>query len=163
MRSVGIDLAGLEKNPTGFCILDFNKKEGIVTKILFTDNEIIKETRDAHPDIVCIDAPLSFPKSDYFRTSDILLRQKGFRPLSPMLPAMKVLTERGIGLQARLQQLGFKVIEVFPRATERILGLEKERRANEHKYDALLCALTGKFYLEGKYELVGGEIVIPKV
>ena len=163
MISVGIDLAGLEKNPTGFCVLEFNGNDKTKAKILFRTEDIIKATREASPDVVCIDAPLSLPKSGYFRISDIQLRQRGFRPLSPMFPAMKILAQRGMYIQARLKSLGLRVIEVFPRATESILGLEKERRVNEHMYDALLCALTGKYYLKGEYEILGDEIVIPKV
>ncbi len=77
-----------------------------------------------------------------------------------------MLTKRAIKLASVFRRLGFKVIEVFPRATERVLGLKKEKRVNKDKYDALLCALTGKYYLLGKYELIGDEkegIVIPSV
>jgi predicted nuclease with RNAse H fold len=79
---------------------------------------------------------------------------------------MLILVERGIKLASKLRELGYKCIEVFPRATEKILGLKKERRVNKDKYDALLCALTGKYYLNGKYEAVGdeeGQIVIPLI
>lgn len=163
MISVGVDLAGLEKNPTGFCKLEFGDREKTDVKILFSDKDIIREVKESKPNIVCIDAPLSLPKTGYFRRSEMILRSRGFKPLSPMFPAMKTLAKRGMMLQARIEQMGIKVIEGFPQATEKILGLEKEWRVNEHKYDALLCALTGKYYLLGKYELVGGETIIPKV
>ena len=39
MEIVGIDLAGVETRPTGFCWL--NKKLKAKTKILFTDKEIL--------------------------------------------------------------------------------------------------------------------------
>lgn len=162
MRAVGIDLAGLEKNPSGFCILEFNEKTKTNVELLFTTKEILEKTVELRPNVVAIDAPLSFPKKGYFRDSDIELRRRGFRPLSPLFPSMKLLTNRGILIKSQLNKRGIKVIEVFPRATESILGLKKEPRINEHMYDALLCALTGKFYLQNKYELVGGEIVIPK-
>ena len=55
----------------------------------------------------------------------------------------------------------YKVIEVFSRASEKILGLSKEPRKNKDEYDALLCALTAKAYLEGNYEDLDG-IIIPK-
>lgn len=52
--SVGVDLAGKDKNPTGFCVL---KNKIAVTKILHSDYEIMENTEKAKPDIVAIDAP----------------------------------------------------------------------------------------------------------
>jgi len=160
MKIVGLDLAGKEKNPTGFCLLKINEREETEIKLLYTDREIMEEIRKIKPDIICVDAPLSFPSDGYFRDSDIEMKRRGFKPLSPMFPAMRLLVKRGIKLK---EELGFRCIEVFPRATEKILGLKKEMGANKDKYDALLCALTGKYFLLGKYELVGKEIVVPKI
>ena len=68
-----------------------------------------------------------------------------------------------------------EVIEVYPHATK-IALCEKEgdeellraltKRApvkNEHEYDAILCAITAKFYYEGKYRAFGKEdkIIVP--
>jgi predicted nuclease with RNAse H fold len=78
-----------------------------------------------------------------------------------MFPGMKPLVKRAIRLVKRFKDRGHKVIEVFPRASEHILGLERSKRANEHVYDALLCALTGLAYLRGEYEDLEG-IIIPK-
>ncbi|MEM7826685.1 MAG: DUF429 domain-containing protein [Candidatus Aenigmatarchaeota archaeon] len=164
MRVVGIDLAGKEKNPTGFCLLIVsNQEESTETMLLYTDDEIIRESQKAAPDLICIDAPLSFPEHGYFRDSDIELKRRGFKPLSPLFPSMALLTKRGIKLKIRLEKMGYKIIEVFPMATEKILGLEKEKKANKDKYDSLLCALTGKYYLKNSYELIGNEIVLPRV
>ena len=58
MSIVGLDLAGVETRPTGFCILTDMKAE---TCDLFTDKEIIQKTVDAHPQVIAIDAPLSLP------------------------------------------------------------------------------------------------------
>lgn len=163
MKVIGIDLAGLEKNPTGFCILT---EKGSEAKTLFSDSKILKEIEkvEAKPDVIAIDAPFSFPKKGYYRNGDKLLQQEGFKCLSPRFPGMRPLVIRAMKLVRELRSRDFKVIEVFPRATERILGMSKEEKANEHEYDALLCALTGKYFLEGKYRSLGKEkIVIPKL
>ncbi|MFQ6055669.1 MAG: hypothetical protein ACE5J3_06785, partial [Methanosarcinales archaeon] len=114
------------------------------------------------PDLIAIDAPFSFPKTGYFREGDSLLRKEGFHPLSPKFPGMQPLVKRAIKIVKILREKNYKVIEVFPRASEKILGLDKEKKANKHEYDALLCALTGKHYLQGKFRSFGREgIVVP--
>jgi len=166
MKVIGIDLAGLERNPTGFCILT---DKGSEVKTVFSDNDIIKEIENASlepriPDIIAIDAPFSFPKKGYYRDGDKLLKQEGFHCLSPRFPGMRPLVIRAMKLVRELRSRDFNVIEVFPRASEKILGLQKERKANPHEYDALLCALTGKYFLEGKFRSMGKEkIIIPKL
>ncbi|MEM5870644.1 MAG: hypothetical protein QW758_01675 [Candidatus Aenigmatarchaeota archaeon] len=164
-KIVGIDLAGKEKNPSGYCLLEINDLEERVLKVLllYSDDEIIGEIEKDNPILICVDAPLSFPSKGYFRDSDLALISLGFRPLSPMLPGMKTLAERAIKLKSILEARGYKVIEVFPRATERILNLKKERRVNKDKYDAFLCAITGKYYLKNRFEILENEIVIPSV
>jgi len=164
MKIIGIDLSGKDKNPTGFCVFLIENESEKIEKLtlLCKDNEIIEEVKKENPCIICIDAPLSFPKSGYFRESDIELKKKGFKPLSPLFPGMKVLVERGIRLKQKFEENGYKVIEVFPRATERILRLSKEKKTNQDLYDAFLCALTGKYYLKNQYEILGNEIIIPK-
>jgi len=158
MKVAGIDLAGKAKNPTGFCILTESEAE---TSLLFDDEEIIREVELAKPDCIGIDAPFWLPRTGAWRPSDQKLLRGGFRPLSPLMPTMRLLTLRAIRLIKILINKGFKVIEVFPQATEKILNLSKEPRQNKDKYDALLCALTAKAYLEGKYEDLDG-IILPK-
>lgn len=165
MRSVGIDLAGLETNETGFCILDFNGEDKVVAKRLLTDREIIHEIEDINSekkiDVIAIDAPFNFPESGMYRPGDVKLKNRGFKPLSPMFPGMKPLTRRGKMLSKILRKDDYKVIEVFSQASEKVLGLNKSKAANEDEYDALICALTGKAFLKGNYENLDG-IVIPK-
>jgi hypothetical protein len=158
MRVVGIDLAGKEKNPTGFCILT---EKGAETMVFYYDRDIVEETEKANPDVVAIDAPFTFAPDSYFREGERLLMEMGFRPLSPNFPNMKPLVIRARRL---LKLLGrYKVIEVFPQASQKILGLAREKGASKDRFDALVCALTGKYYLEGKYIELGKEkIVIPK-
>lgn len=163
MRVVGLDLAGKPENPTGFCLLT---DEGAQTKLLYSDKEIIEEIEKAKPEAVAIDAPLWLPKLHGgklvpWRNCDQLLLKRGFRPLSPMLPTMQQLAHRAMKLVRELNARGYKSFETFPRATEKILGLSKEPRKNQDEYDALLCALAAKAYLEGRYEDLDG-IIVPK-
>lgn len=155
---IGIDLAGKDKNETGFCVL----KEGKTSaKVLFSNEELLEEIEKEKPDLIAIDAPFDFPSEGFFRNSDDLLRKRGFTPLSPVFRGMQPLVERAKVLVKILKDKNYKVIEVFPKATEHILGLNKDEKANDHEYDSLLCALTGKAYLENKYENLDG-IIIPK-
>jgi len=157
MKVVGIDLAGKEENETGFCVLS---DSGIETFTLFTDSEILEKVRKVGPEVIGIDAPLSFPEAGLYRESEKLLLERGFKPVSTRFPGMRVLVLRAIELVRILREEGYRVIEVYPRATEKVLGLKMEKGVNEHEYDSLLCALTAKSFLEGNYEDLKG-IVIP--
>jgi predicted nuclease with RNAse H fold len=158
MKVVGLDLAGKPENQTGFCVLT---EEGTETKILHYDDEIIREIENAKPDLIAVDAPFWVPQTGMFRLSEEKLLKRGFNPISTRIPTMEILAIRASKLVKVLRGKNFKVIEVFAGASERILGLSKEPRKNDDEYEALLCALTGKYYLEGKYEDVDG-IIIPK-
>jgi hypothetical protein len=158
MRVVGIDLAGKSENPTGFCSLT---ESGTETKLLHTDIEIINEVDMIKPDCIAVDAPFWLPRIGAWRPCDENLLRRGFRPISPLLPTMRMLTLRASRLVKTLRERGYRVIEVFSSASEKILGLSKEPRKNKDEYDALLCALTAKAYLEGNYEDLDG-IIIPR-
>lgn len=157
MKTIGIDLAGKPENSTGFCVLS---EMGSQTRLLNTDLQILREVEIAKPDCIGIDAPFWIPRGPW-RPSEELLMKKGFRPVSLLLPTMRMLALRAGYLIRILRERKYKVIEVFPRATEKILGLSKEPQKNKDEYDALLAALTAKVYLEGRYEDLGG-IIIPK-
>jgi len=167
MRAIGLDLAGRATNPTGFClIIEEGETKNSDTKLLFSDEELVTSIEAAKPDVIAVDAPFWFPHGPMgkvvpFRNSELLLMKRGFRPLSPALPTMQELAMRAGRLVKVLRDRGYRVIEVFPRASERILGLSKEPRKNQDEYDALLAALTGKAFIEGKFEDLDG-IVIPK-
>jgi len=158
MRVVGIDLAGKFENPTGFCSLIDSKAE---TGLLFKDEDILNEIEIIKPDCIAIDAPFWLPRFGAWRPCEEKLLRKGFKPLSPLLPTMRILVLRASRLVKVLRERGYKVIEVFSNASEKILGLSKEPRKNKDEYDALICALTAKAYLEGNYENLDG-IIIPR-
>ena len=181
---VGIDLAGVESRPTGFCVMDQNMN--VKTSLLYTDDEIIKETLKTRPKVVAIDAPLALPKGRrslkiksnvHLRECDReLLRMKiKFFPLT--LGPMRKLTERGIRLKKILEKKGLEVVETYPGAAQDILkiprkqhGLSKLKDGLEKfgvgklndlmtgdELDAVTCALVGKFYLEKKHIAIGDQ------
>ncbi|KXB05078.1 hypothetical protein AKJ48_00435 [candidate division MSBL1 archaeon SCGC-AAA261O19] len=178
MKVIGIDLAGKETNPTGMAVLT---EEDLSVSTLGSDDEILSECKDNHPDVVAIDAPLNFPVEGSFREADSELISRGHRVLPPSLGGMKFLTERGIRLAEELREQGFEVIEIHPRTSGKILFETPDREewirelekhgwklgedVSEHEVDAALTALTGLLYLKGEFEKVGEkeeEIIIPR-
>ncbi len=182
MKVIGIDLAGTENRPTGFCIM--NDKMNVITKILYKDREIIKNIIEEKPKIIAIDAPLSLPKGRksleqksniHLRECDKeLLRNKiKFFPIT--LGPMRKLTKRGIRLKKILNKKGFEVIEVYPggaqdllkipRKSKSIEGLRKglemlgikglSENMTDHELDAVTSAFVAKLYLEKKYIAYG--------
>jgi hypothetical protein len=191
MLVVGLDLAGVESRPSGFCVLDGLKVE---TCVFYTDREIIQKIEELKPKVIAIDAPLSLPPGRknieektnvHLRECDkeLLKRRIKFFPIT--LGPMRKLTERGINLKKILKNKSFKVIEVYPGGAQDILkiprkqqGLDKLRKGleklkiegltskmNDHELDAVTCALVGKLFLEKKSETLGSlenGIVMPK-
>lgn len=184
MRHIGIDLAGLPKNDTGFCSLE-NKKTTV--KTLKEDESIINEIDKFNPDTIGIDGPLSKPRNGKLRDCDKKLKRNG--ALSPVMShGMKKLTERAIKISKELEDKGYKVKEILPSATANILGLKrkkgKEKRLQKQmielglkgtiekrmlsidELDSILAALTMKLDENGKTKNIGnseeGVIIIPK-
>jgi predicted nuclease with RNAse H fold len=169
LNIVGIDLAGKTKNPTGICILTDNDR---VLKTVKEDEEIVDIVTTVQPDVIAIDAPIIKGKPR-IRKADRLLKK--YRSFPPTLPGMIPLTLRGSTLAAQLSTY-CRVIEVFPTATAKILGVYhknyKETAAllevnvkNKHELDAYLCCLTGKMFLEKKTVSIGdeeGTIIVPE-
>jgi len=169
MKVIGIDLAGKPKNPTGFCVFESPGKSSplgrVETKLIFSDQEILSHIENEKPDCIAIDAPFWLPiqgnQIATWRPPERELLKKGFHPLSTALPTMRDLSLRASHLVKILRERNYQVIEVFTRASERILNLSKKPKKNQDEYDALICALTAKAFLEKNYEDLGG-IIIPK-
>jgi len=178
MKIVGIDLAGFEKNDTGFCVFEDKK---VRVKIVKTDQEILQEIEKERPDLICIDGPLTLPLQNQ-RKADLELKHYGALP--PLMGGMRYLTMRGNRLREKLS--AYKVIEVLNVATAKILGFwdpdptkrqqallkmdikgDIENRAmTKDEVDSIVAAITGYLYLEGKAKEIGDEegvIVVPKV
>ena len=192
MIVIGIDLAGSEKRNTGICVLN----ENFETKcfVVHTNKEILELVEKFKPDLIAIDAPLSLPKGRksldrkekiHFRECDRKLLELGIKFFPITLGPMRMLTRRGIKLRKILEKKGYKVIEVYPGATQDILkiarknvslrklrnGLKKlgikieKRKLTHDELDAITAAFTGYLHLKGKTISLGDEkegvIVIP--
>lgn len=169
LKVLGIDLAGKEQNPTGICRL---QKDMVECSIIYSNKEIRKVSNDFKPSIIAVDAPL-MDGEPRVRKADQVLKTYGALP--PSMPGMKRLTQRASTLAEYLDRR-YKVIEVFPTATAKILGVyHKDYRKtatcldvdveNKHEVDAYLCALTAQLFLQGNTFEVGdeeGTIVVPK-
>jgi len=169
LKILGIDLAGKTTNPTGICIV---KDDKIEFRTVSSDKQILGISAELMPNIIAIDAPI-MQGEPRVRKADRILKKFGAFP--PSLPSMKLLTLRGSKLAVQLKTR-YKVIEVFPTATAKILGIYsrnyRESAAkldikvkNKHELDAYFCCLTAKMFLEEKTVAVGdetGEIIVPK-
>jgi predicted nuclease with RNAse H fold len=191
MSIVGLDLAGVETRPTGLCILTDMKTK---TFLVYTDEEIVNRIEESKPKVVAIDAPLSLPagresidqKSNvHLRECDKELLQKGIKFFPITLGPMRKLTGRGINLKRILEKRRFRVIEVYPGASQDVLGIPRKQkglerlkaglerlgvrglnsRMSDHELDAITCALVGRLWLEGNAVVYGTPehaIVMPK-
>ncbi len=176
MSIVGLDLAGVERRPTGYCLLKGMNAE---TCIVYADEEILQRTEQAKPKVVAIDAPLSLPpgretiedrRGEHLRESDRALLQKGIKFFPITLGPMRKLTVRGIKLRRILEEKGLKVLEVYPGGAQDVLGIPRKQHGleklrsgletqgitgltdglSDHELDAVTCAFVGKLFLEGK-------------
>lgn len=171
---IGIDLAGIPKNPTGWAAL---KNREILAYQLCTDKEIIETTLNYRPILVAIDAPLSIPKEGLLRETDREMYKHGYPVFPPLFRTMKKLTVRAIKIAEEIKKEGISIVEVHPTSTRKALeipskdwkriqaiflqmdlkgDLEKRTLAT-HEIDAVTAAFTGYLYLQGKTELIGTE------
>jgi uncharacterized protein len=183
MRFIGIDLAGSPKNDTGFCILEVTGEDKVLAvSLLHSDSEILEKIRTASPDLIAIDAPLTYKGVN--RECDNILSSYGALPVT--LRGMEVLARRGTNLAGVIGKTGFKCIEVYSKASGKILGLYHEEESNVQRMflsiglcgdlerrilsrdeiDAIFAALTAYLHTTGSTEEVGdegGKIILPKV
>ncbi len=191
MSIVGLDLAGVETRPTGFCIL-----RGLIveTFLVYTDQEIVKKVEGSKPKVIAIDAPLSLPAGRksikqrtkvHLRECDKELLKRGIKFLPVTLGPMRKLTSRGITLRRIFESKHFKVIEVYPGGAQDILGIPRKQQGlrslreglkklgikglkdamSNHELDAVTCALVGRLFLTGETITYGTRqqaIVMPK-
>ncbi len=175
----GIDLAAKEQNNTGVCILSTRAS----LKLVRGDEALIWEIKNAKPEVVAIDAPLTLPKGRCclkqdckcrtqganLRLADKELISRGYRVFPPAFAWMKNLTERGVRLSRLLGRYSYRVIEVHPRTSLLALkwkeadvyeylkreGYGEVKTKNKHEFDALICAITALLYLKGETIQVG--------
>ncbi|MBT5874843.1 MAG: DUF429 domain-containing protein [Candidatus Latescibacteria bacterium] len=188
-----IDLAGVEKNPSGICVLTGSDAE---TCNLYTDQEILAYSDEVRPSIIGIDAPLSLPlgrtsiheRNDrHLRACDRELTRHKIRFFPLTLGPMRKLTERGMGLKMALHLVGIEALEVYPGGAQDILGIPRKQRGlstllsglqnlgicglnddmSDHELDAVTGAYVMQAYLNGSAHAWGdpaeGIMVMPDI
>src|SRR5258707_14455921 len=125
------------------------------TKSIRTDEELIRETLAAKPDLVSIDSPLSLPEAfgnpgaPIYRKCELALKRMGISVFWCLLPSMQMLTRRGIKLAEELRNRGLKVIESYPGAAQDILGIPRKGSSLEELKRGLNRAgITGPYVNE---------------
>lgn len=181
--TIGIDLAGSPKNPTGWALL---KNKAVKAKLMYADNEILDAIRLSKAAVIAIDAPLSLPKRGIVRRAEEEMIKKGYCVFPPRLPSMKKLALRAMRLKSTIAKEGYTVIEVHPTSTRKALdiplkdwqkiqkilieiGLKGDlitRALTPHELDAITAALTAYLHMQKQTESIGdkkeGSIIIPK-
>ncbi len=192
MSIVGLDLAGVENRPTGFCELIDMKAE---TCLVYSDKEILQKTARICPKMVAVDAPLCLPPGRksieektnvHLRECDREILEMGIKIFPITLGPMRELTKRGTRLKSMLEAQKLVVIEVYPGGAQDVLGIARKQNGAEkllegleklgieglsgkmshHELDAVTCAYVGKLFLEGKVVVDGAPnegIVMPKI
>jgi len=179
---VGIDLAGIHTNPTGWALW---KNKTISVCHIYRNNEIINDSTIQQPTLIAIDAPLSLPTKGMTRKADKQMHERGYPVLPPRFPAMEKLTLRAIEISQKIMKNGFNIIEVHPASTRKALkmpikdwnrvqkiflnmGLEgdiEKRPLSPHELDAVTAALTAHLHLNRKTQFIGnakeGYITVP--
>ena len=180
---IGIDLAGLPKNPSGWALLEGNKVE---TCLVYRDSEILEGIMRSRPAVTAIDAPFNLPKRGLLRKADREMIKRGFRIFPPTLAAMRILTLRATILNKLIEEKGYKTIEVHPTSTRKALSMPSKewekiqetllnmglkgtlqtRNLTPHEIDAVTSALTAYLHTQNQTEAIGDEeggyIIIPK-
>ena len=188
---VGVDLAGSPRRATGVCVLRGLKAQ---TRVALADEGILDAIRQARPDLVTIDAPLSLPEGrttihdrsgEHLRDCDRELQRRGIRFFPITLGPMRMLTERGLGLKAKIEQMGYRTMECYPGGAQDVWGIPRQHQdiqglrngleklgvrglteaMTSDELDAVTAALVGRWFLLGKGEMLGGKegIVMPSV
>lgn len=175
----GVDLALPNRRRTGFGLINANEHTYYVST-LSTKDEVINLVLRQPPSLICIDAPLGLPKHGINRLVEVKARRLGLRLIPPLLGPMRQLTMYGMQLAGELRQHGFRVLEVHPTSTLKIIGMSRQDFikfitlrlrgpliSNEHEVDALVSAFTCLLHDQGcTEELTGlddeGSLIIPR-
>lgn len=157
-RIVGIDLAGNISSRTGMCLLVGNRAE---TRVAHTDDEIFQFIREARPELISIDAPLSLPRgrttvydddpareeAGILRYCERVLKGRGVNSYPALIRSMQELTKRGIRLAETFRSEGYPVIECFPGAAQDVIQLPRKRTD-----ESLLKRGLSEFGIRGEFQ-----------
>ena len=145
--------------------------------------------RTCRPALVTIDAPLSLPpgrrsieerSGQHLRPCDRELLQRRIRFFPITIGPMRMLTERGLKLKASIEATGCRAVECFPGGAQDVWGIPRKQHGLEglreglahlgvsgltdsmtdHELDAVTAALVGRWILDGKGEMLGGDLGI---
>lgn len=190
MSIIGLDLAGVETRPTGYCRLLDMKVE---TSLIYADKEILSKIKEFSPRVVAIDAPLSLPpgrksleerNGNHLRECDRELLKRGIKFFPVTLGPMRKLTERGIRLKKILEKENFVALEAYPGGAQDVLKIPRKQKGldrlktglenlgmkglssgmSDHELDAVTCAYVGNLFVKGEAVIYGSPegIVMPK-
>jgi len=120
---MGIDLSAHERKPSGVCVIEGDRA---YTLRLNSDDEIVSLAEKIRPLVIAIDAPLT--DKPELRNCDKMMIKMGFRVLPPNFSHMRELSERGFSLS---RKLNFEVIETFPTAVYKMMGIRKPKSKRE--------------------------------
>jgi uncharacterized protein YprB with RNaseH-like and TPR domain/predicted nuclease with RNAse H fold len=154
-KIVGIDLTGSERRATGWSMLQGSVAQ---TKSVITNDDLVRETVAAKPDIVSIDSPLSVPEGwdsaqkrlvdgvPIYRKCELALKRMGISVFWCLLPSMQSLTMRGMYLAEELRRHGLQVIESYPGAAQDILGIPRKGSSLEElKWGLNRAGISGRY------------------
>lgn len=170
MFYAGLDLAAKPTNPSGLAILKGSKQKPKLTKLsnAFTDEQIIEAVKGVN--YLAIDAPLIKGKPNGMRLAEKHLISLGLRVFTPSF--LQNLSLRAQKLINKLPK-NIKIIEVHPRSSALMLGLNVQRPvfnqpqlkklldanniacANKHQFDGLVSAYTAYLYQNNRTRLAG--------
>ncbi len=159
----------------------------------YGDEEILNAIDHAKPDLVPIDAPLSLPRGrktihdrsgEHLRECDRELQRRRIRFFPITLGPMRMLTERGLALKAKIEAMGYRTVECYPGAAQDVWGIPRQHHdlkgllrglkdlgvkglrveMTSDELDGVTAALVGQWFLTGNGEMLGGEngILIPQ-
>ena len=107
---IGLDLAGLSKNPSGIAVLT---GQTVQANLVYNDSEILELLERCKPVLVAIDAPLSEPKSGYSRAADRQMLRRGYKVFPPNFMHMRQLTLRAVQLNRQITQKAYQTLVVI--------------------------------------------------
>ena len=163
-RIAGIDPAA-GRSPTGLVVLepDGSLMLAALLEPGAAPEHIAVILADSRVGLAAIDAPLR-PAPGLRSAEKLLSRCTEVSMLPQSMPGMRKLAETGRALREALVSAGVAVVETYPAAAARVLGVERPRGRGRHLADALLAALAGLAFSRG--EALGSQegpdlIVVP--
>jgi predicted nuclease with RNAse H fold len=154
VSAIGIDLS-TDYRKVGICLTNGDL---YFPSRIFCMDDILNLCVFFKPKVVAIDSPLTFPIGFPKVKVRAIEREMYKRKLRvfPFFKTMVMLARAGIKLRKMLEEQGFKVIEVHPLSTAKLLKITCKLQ-NKHIRDAYYAAVTGELFLQGQTEKIGSK------